>query len=335
MRVSVNPSGLAEILTHAISEREPILITGRPGIGKSDIVGQVTQSLNQKLILRHAVTDEPTDYKGLGFAKSDTEAAFLIFGDLKEMINATEPTVVFIDDIGPAPTGVQAALMQLILARRINGHQVSDLVTFIAATNRREDLAGVNSMITPLVGRFTVLDLEMTVDDWVQWALRTDIPIELIAACRFFPKWLTDWTPSRAIENTPTPRNMGAVGRLMKWEISDHLRLPLFAGRMGHAAATELIGFLDTYKDLPTIDDIIRDPSTAKLPDNPAGKYAISVALAAHVKESTFPQVVSYMERLEKEFEALFMKDVASHNSTLCENITFINWAAKNHQYII
>ncbi len=43
--------------------------------------------------------------------------------------------VCLLDDLGQAPPAVQAAAMQLLLARRVNGHAVSDHVTFLAATN--------------------------------------------------------------------------------------------------------------------------------------------------------------------------------------------------------
>ena len=113
-----------------------MLITGAPGTGKSDIVDQATREAGAELIISHPVTSDPTDFKGLG-ALVDGEAKFLPFDQLKDLITATRPTVFFLDDLGQAPPAVQAAAMQLILARRVNGHKVSDAVTFIAATNRK------------------------------------------------------------------------------------------------------------------------------------------------------------------------------------------------------
>ena len=60
----------------------------------------------------------------------------------------------FLDDLGQAPMSVQAAAMQLILARRINGFKISDKVIFMAATNRREDKAGVTGILEPVKSRF-------------------------------------------------------------------------------------------------------------------------------------------------------------------------------------
>ncbi len=76
-------------------------------------------------------------------------------------MTATKLTACFIDDLGQATPAVQAAAMQLILARTLNGHRVSDHVVFIAATNRRTDRAGVSGILEPVKSRFATL-VELT-----------------------------------------------------------------------------------------------------------------------------------------------------------------------------
>ncbi|NIP53268.1 ATP-binding protein, partial [candidate division KSB1 bacterium] len=110
-----------------------------------------------------------------------TYAEWLPLDDLWKIINAKKPTIVFFDDAGQAPTLVQAAMMQLVLARRIGLHKVSEYVTFIAATNRKEDMAGVGGMIEPLKGRFRIYEMDADVKDWIVWAYKNDMPHDLIA----------------------------------------------------------------------------------------------------------------------------------------------------------
>jgi MoxR-like ATPase len=174
----VSPKQLREILILAIKNRLPILIKGRPGVGKTDIVKQAAEACNARLIISHPVVSDPTDYKGLPFADPDGKTArFLPFGDLAELRTAQEETVFFLDDLGQAPAAVQAACMQLILARRINGHQISDHVTFLAATNRREDKAGVMGILEPVKSRFSAI-VELVPDalEWSEWALKENLP---------------------------------------------------------------------------------------------------------------------------------------------------------------
>lgn len=138
----MKPSQLAALLAKTIPGKRPVLIKGAPGIGKTDVVTQACQAAGADLVISHPVVSDPIDYKGLP-ALADGRAEFLPFGELRTLIEANSLTVFFLDDLGQAPPTVQAAAMQLILARRINGHLVSEQVCFVAATNRKQDKAGV------------------------------------------------------------------------------------------------------------------------------------------------------------------------------------------------
>ncbi|MFP3700463.1 ATP-binding protein, partial [Burkholderia sp. SIMBA_013] len=92
----------------------------------------------------------------------------------------------FLDDLGQAAPSVQAAKMQLLLARRIGEHKLPDNVTFLAATNRRKDNAGVSGILDPLMDRFaTHVELVADIHEWTSWALAHGVPAELVAFLRF------------------------------------------------------------------------------------------------------------------------------------------------------
>src|SRR5271156_851581 len=161
----MTPKQLSAFLSRAIPARLPILITGAPGIGKSDIVAAAAVDAKADLILSHPAVADPTDAKGLPWpGKNGTEATFLPFGELAQAIKAKNPTVWFLDDLGQASPAVQASFMQLLLARRVNGHVLPDCVTFVAATNRRADRAGVSGILEPVKSRFaTIVELVATI----------------------------------------------------------------------------------------------------------------------------------------------------------------------------
>ncbi len=211
----MKPSQLQELLKTTIPAGLPVMVKGAPGVGKSDIIAQACGAADADLIIEHPVVADPTDFKGLPFA-TNGKAEFLPFGSLRQLISAKKRTVFFLDDLGQAPVAVQAACMQLILARRINGHTVSDKVTFVAATNRRTDRAGVTGILEPVKSRFaSIVELEPNLNDWVAWALKADMPTELIAFIRFRPGLLHDFKPTNEMKNTPCPRTVANVGRLM------------------------------------------------------------------------------------------------------------------------
>ena len=213
--ITIRPSQLARILGGAIRTGHPVLITGAPGIGKSDITYQACLKTGADMILSHPAVSDPTDAKGLPWPCQDGErAVFLPFGDLEAAIHATKPTVWFLDDLGQATPAVQASYMQLTLARRVNGHQLPACVTFVAATNRRADRAGVSGILEPVKSRFTIYALATNLDDWCEWAVTADIHPHVLAFLRFRPDLLHAFTPTADMENSPNPRTWA---RLSAW----------------------------------------------------------------------------------------------------------------------
>jgi DNA polymerase III delta prime subunit len=167
-------SELKAWVRRSIEKGHSLFIAGPPGCGKSEAVDQAVVELvrdmypKMKMELIHSVTSSPTDAKGFPFANADRTAAdFLPYGYLRQMIEATERLVIFFDDFGQAKEAVQASVMQMVLARAIGPHKISDNVVFIFATNRREDRAAVRGIIEPMKSRpLTILELEPDATEW-------------------------------------------------------------------------------------------------------------------------------------------------------------------------
>jgi len=177
MGAILTPSQLTTLLAHTIPAGLPVMVTSPPGCGKSDIVDQATVDAGANMILSHPAVADPTEPKGLPWADGKGGATFLPFGELAQALKAKKRTVWFLDDLGQATPAVQASFMQLLLARRVNGHKLPDCVTFVAATNRRVDRAGVSGILEPVKSRFvSIIGLEPNLDDWCQWAFSAGMP---------------------------------------------------------------------------------------------------------------------------------------------------------------
>jgi len=328
--MKVTPAQLTELLKLYVPKQLPVLITGSPGIGKSDIVEKVAQLTDHELLISHPVVEDPTDSKGLPFPSPDGQTAkFLPFGDLERALNARRPLIWFLDDLGQASPAVQAAKMQLLLARRIGEHTLPPNVTFLAATNRRTDNAGVSGILAPVVSRFaTVVELTPTIDDWTAWAVDAGIPPALIAFLRFRPDLLSVQQTSRDIENTPSPRSWRFVAKTMPI-VPKHLEHISYAGSVGAGAADEFVSFLQIFRELPSPDAILLNPDVAQIPTNLAALYAVSASLAVHATEANFDRVMVYVERLIagglSEYAALLVRDALRRTPTIANSYAFIN----------
>jgi hypothetical protein len=324
--VSLRPQQAAQLVGKYIGARIPVLLTGAPGVGKSSIVEQAAKASGCDVILSHPVVSDPTDAKGLPWPGKDGESAtFLPFGDLAKAIQATTPTVWFLDDLGQASPAVQASYMQLLLARQVNGHKLPDCVTFVAATNRRTDRAGVSGILTPVISRFgAVIGVEPTLDDWCEWALSANMPPELVSFLRFRSNLLhlQDTKKTDDMENFPCPRTWEYAGKAIQMALPDDLEFAALAGAVGEGAAVELRGFLSMVRSkLPNPDSIILDPDNAPIPDRPDLLWAVSTALAKRATDTNCGRIFRYAERLfddgKSEFAVLMVKDINRLNPSV------------------
>lgn len=332
----MKPSQLKDFLKFSIGHRLNVLITGKPGIGKSDIVSQACLEDNARLIISHPAVSDPTDYKGLPFPDANGTAKFLPFGDLHELINADSPTVYFLDDLGQAPPSVQAAVMQLLLARRVNGHVISDKVSFISATNRREDKAHVQGLLEPVKSRFaTIVELEVTTDDWVKWALEHNMPIPLIAFIRFKPDLLDKFEASKDMVNSPTPRTVAHIGKIQNAGLPPDLEFEVFKGAAGEGFSAEYTAFLKIYRELPSVDEIILNPAKAPVPESVAARYGLTGALGARMNDQNIDPIIKYLTRLPKEFDIATLQNAITRDRNIMNTKAFIEWGAKNHNVVL
>ena len=327
----MRPRDLSQLLTKAIPAHMPVLIKGAPGVGKTDLVTAACAAAGSELIVSHPVVDEPVDYKGMPAIKED-HAEFLPFGSLRKLIEADRPTVYFMDDLGQAPPAVQAAAMQLILARRINGHGVSDQVTFIAATNRKQDKAGVSGILEPVKSRFvTIVELTPDLEDWLLWAKANALPAELIAFIKFRPKLLFDFAPSVEMKNSPCPRTVHNVAKLMGLGLCKEIEFEAYAGAAGEGFAAELMGFLQIYRQLPDPALILLDPEGASVPNDPATLYAVCTALSRRASPENMEALVTYADRLPDEFSVLLVTDSQKQNPNIVNTRAYARWTARHH----
>ena len=328
----MEPSQLQELLEGAITARLPVLIKGAPGVGKTDLVTQAARAARADLVISHPVVDEPIDYKGLPAIRED-HAEFLPFGSLRKLIDADRPTVYFMDDLGQAPPAVQAAAMQLILARRINGFAVADQVCFMAATNRKRDKAGVAGILEPVKSRFvSIVELDPDVEEWAAWATSHHLPPELIAFIRFRPQLLFDFNPTSEMKNSPCPRTVANVGHLMKMGLPEPLEFEAYAGAAGEGFSAELMGFLKISRQLPDPRLILMKPEEAFVPEDPATLYAVCAALARLARPENMDRLATYAAHLPEEFSVLLLTDSERLNSAIVNTRAYATWAARHHK---
>lgn len=312
---TVTPKQLKRLLVPSIQAKELVLIKGKPGVGKSAIEIESAAEAGAENIIMYPSVADPTDAKGFPFMV-DGVAKFVPFDDLKrvfDLVGIGKLAVLFLDDLGQGSPAVQASFMQLI--DRIRGK-----IAIIAATNRRSDRAGVQGLLEPVKSRFsTIVELEVSLDDWVEWAFNNNVPASVIGFLRNRPELLSKFEPTADITNSPSPRTWAALGRMMTVTQNDtSIRQAVFSGAVGEADATAFLGFLEILEKAPDPDYILMDPEKAKLPlaEDPGIAYAVALALAYRANQKNFGSIAIYAKRMYAidglaEFSALLLRDSA------------------------
>jgi len=158
-----------EIAPHVLAVRKPVLIRGRHGIGKSEIVYQIAANLGLPVVERRASQMTEGDLLGLPSTYCDVTSwcppEFLAAA-------CSRAVVLFLDEVDRAVTEVRQGLFELCDSRKIAGQVLHPETLIIAAVNGGEHGAQyqVGEMDPAELDRYTVFDLEPTAEDWLDWA---------------------------------------------------------------------------------------------------------------------------------------------------------------------
>lgn len=329
----MKPSLLEKALPAIITSRIPYLLSGPPGVGKSQIIGQVVGKMGLQLIDLRLVDKDPVDLTGLPRFDEDGTVRW----GRPWFLPRDGAGVIFIDEITSADEAVQKPCLQLVHDRRIGEHVLPDGWAVLAAGNREWDLAGAKRLISSLNNRFAHGELDIDLTDWCLWADRAGIMTEIIAFLRYREGLLHDFDPRSdtfdpARRAYATPRSWELASNMFRADPPAEAQHELLEGIVGEAPATEFMGFLKVAKSLPSPDAILLNPMTATVPDQPSTQLLVTQALAKRATPDNFDRVCAYANRLPVEFNVRLVNEAKELEPSVQNTRAFNVWAAENHQ---
>lgn len=258
----------------------PVMLWGPPGVGKSQVVAQIADRHNVPVIDIRLSQMEPSDLRGIPFRSGDNLVEWAVPSMLPNQERHGPRGVLFLDEITSAAPTVSAAAYQLILDRRLGEYHVPAGWAIFAAGNRQGDRGVTYSMPAPLANRFSHIEFETHLDDWVAWAYASGIDERVIAFLRFRPELLFDFDPSHNPVAFPSPRSWEFAHRaLQKLGNTPSLLVGALQACVGPAAGIELKAFIDNLDNLPDIDAITAGDDSVPVPKETDLQYAVASAL--------------------------------------------------------
>lgn len=267
-----------EFLSASQGHHTPVMLWGPPGVGKSQMIAQISARHAVPMIDIRLSQMEPSDLRGIPF-RIENRVEWAIPAMLPDAGRHGTRGILFMDEITSAPPSVSAAAYQLILDRRLGEYQVPTGWAIFAAGNRQGDRGVTYTMPAPLANRFSHFEVDTHLDDWVAWAYAHNIDERLIGFLRFRPELLFDFDPAHNPIAFPSPRSWEFAHRaIQKFGDSPDLLLPALQACVGPAAGLELNAFIENLDRMPDLDAII-DGELVGVPNEVDLQYAVASAL--------------------------------------------------------
>lgn len=308
-------------------------ILGAPGIAKSACaLDSIPEHVPEdKRILFHASLRDAVDVMGVPNVAGEY-TRWVPPAEFWALRQGEGPCALILDELSDASTPMQNALCGVIYDRRAGNLPLTDELYIVATGNRTEDKSGANRITSKLANRVRRFDMDVNLDDWSAWALKTGVKADVVQFLRFRPGLLSDFDPNRFAN--PTPRSWARVSQIPD-SLPEDIYLGNVMGEVGDGAAAEYVGFKRIYQNLPDLDVVLKSPKTAKVPTDPATLYALAGALARKADTKNFQAVLDYVGRLSPEFGVLTVKDAITVSPKLTSHAAFVTWAQANTSVLL
>lgn len=358
-------------MAKVMPSRQSILFVGKHGIGKSQVARQLAAHFHAELKEKY---QEIADLPVADAARKEGSHrvdSFLIDMRLSQqsegdmiglpelcdgvtrfcppewfMAACREPRLIFLDEINRATPEVMQAAFQVVLDYQLNGYKLHPDTRVYAAVNPDSGGYAVNAMDPALIDRFAVIELEPTLEDWIDWAKgkgagQGDLLPQVVQFIQANPDFLDPPPQAQPGRKYQSRRSWELLDRAIRfaglsdcYERNDTLHA-LALARVGVEASLQFADYVANMEKQLDADDILDKWSVKlqkRIADLGTERYnIIADKLSDHSKENTWTakqarNVAKYIETLPGEHA------VATWNGVMCsQNVENIK---KVHQKV-
>jgi hypothetical protein len=287
---TVTAVGARKAIKKCFATQRPMFLWGPPGIGKSEVVADITRELGGFMIDLRLGQMDPTDIRGIPFF--NREAGKMDWAppiDLPDEDLASQyPLIVlFMDEMNSAAPAVQAAAYQLVLNRRIGRYRLPDNVVMIAAGNRESDKGVTYRMPTPLANRFVHVEMRADFAAWQEWAVQNQIHKDVVGYVTFAKQDLYDFDAKSSSRSFATPRSWTFVSELLADEdLDETTATDLIAGTIGEGLAVKFMAHRKIASKLPRPEDILSGREKELKVKEVSAMYSLVTSLCYELKDA-------------------------------------------------
>jgi len=235
--------------------------------------------------------------------------------------------LVFFDEVTSADDAVQPALYKVFLDRMVNQSYLHERCVLAGAGNDVDHGAVANEMSSALVSRFVHIFLKSSPTYFQEVMMKLKMDHRIISFLNFRPNKTNNFNPDNlGLEATfACERTWHFLSDIMKnCEPDSPIALPIYSGTIGEGTAREFIGFCKVYHTLPDMRELIANPDSVIVPEEPGHLYAMSGALADHANKMNIESIMQYVRRLPLDFQVLAIRQIVFNDRSMISQVPSI-----------
>ena len=259
--MAISYAVLNSVLPSIIDAKFPILIRGRHGIGKSTIVYQIAEQRGLPVVERRA--SQMTEGDLLGLPKVEGGVTQWLAPEWLHTA-CNEPVVLFLDEVDRATLEVRQGIFELCDSRKIAGYNLHPDTLIFACVNGGEHGSQyqVGEFDPAELDRYTVFDVEPTVEDWLNWAkskVQTEI-WDFINQNHNHLEHKDDYEPNKVYPSRRSWERLSKTLSTMGSELESSATLfHLASAFIGFEGAVAFNDFMKNYERQVTIEMLLDD----------------------------------------------------------------------------
>ena len=268
--MAVDFKTFVDIVGFVTDAEKPVLLRGRHGIGKSTVVYQFADRVGLPVVERRASQMTEGDLVGLPTVEEES-TKFNPPDWFKQACD--KPVVLFLDEVDRATLEVRQGIFELTDSRKLNGHRLHEGTLIFAAVNGGDHGAQyqVGEMDPAELDRWTVFDVEPTVEDWLSWASDSDIDTviwDFINHNRNHLEHAGDFEPNKVYPSRRSWERLNeCLTRADMLNESSPTLFNLTAAFVGFEAAVSFNDFVANYDRQVSPEDILVKGDFSKVTD--------------------------------------------------------------------
>ena len=255
------------VAPHVLAVKKPLMLRGRHGVGKSELVYQVASDMGLPVVERRA--SQMTEGDLVGLPRTDGDVTSFCPPDwLADACNRA--VLLFLDEVDRAIPEVRQGIFELTDSRKIFGNYLHPDTVVVAAVNGGEHGSQyqVGEMDPAELDRWTVFDVEPSTEDWLAWAKdNTETVVwDFINQNRSHLEHGEDFEPNKVYPSRRSWKRLNdcleSAGML--GEEHDPAIFHLATGFVGFEAAVSFNDFVKNYERQVTVEMILDDGQVDK-----------------------------------------------------------------------